>query len=158
MTDPTTTEETLTEPVEAPETDETTEEPQHDAPEVPEGTQQPEEEPEQEEPETFPRSYVEKLRKENAGYRERAQRADDLAAALWTVRVSATGRLADPTDLPMPEQADPLDAEAITTAVDDLLTRKPHLAARRVTGDVGQGVSGGSATVDLAGILRSRAS
>ncbi|WP_137120916.1 hypothetical protein [Segeticoccus rhizosphaerae] len=158
MTDPTTTEETVTEPVEAPETDETTEETREEPPEAPEGTQQPEEQPEEEEPETFPRSYVEKLRKENAGYRERAQRADDLAAALWTSRVSATGRLADPTDLPMPEQADPLDAEAVTAAVDDLLTRKPHLAARRVTGDVGQGVSGRSATVDLAGILRSRAS
>ncbi len=109
------------------------------------------------EPDTFPRSYVEELRQENGRYRQRAQRADDLAAALWTARVAATGRLADPTDLALPEDADPLDADAVTAAVDDLLARKPHLASRRPTGDVGQGVSGPAGTVNLAGVLRSRA-
>lgn len=111
----------------------------------------------QEEPETFPRSYVERLRDESAKYRQRAQRADDLAAALWAARVAATGRLADPTDLAMPEDADPLDADAVDAAVDDLLTRKPHLASRRPRGDVGQGQGGASTSVDLAGLLRSRA-
>lgn len=114
-------------------------------------------EPEPDEPDTFPRSYVEELRQENGRYRQRAQRADDLAAALWTARVTATGRLADPSDLPYPEDADPLDADAVTAAVDDLLTRKPHLASRRPRGDVGQGVSGPTDNVNLAGVLRSRA-
>lgn len=109
------------------------------------------------EPATFPRAYVEQLRKESAGYRDRARQADDLATRLHAALVGATGRLADPTDLPF-DQAHLDDPEAMGTAMDDLLARKPHLASRRVRGDVGQGASGGSATsVDLAGLLRSRA-
>jgi len=48
---------------------------------------------------TFPRSYVVKLRTENAQYRERARSADTYAERLHTELVRATGRLADPTDL-----------------------------------------------------------
>ena len=110
-----------------------------------------------EEPDTFPRSVVEDLRKENATYRTKAKDRDELAAALWTARVEATGRLADPTDLPLPEDVDPLDVEVVTAAVEDLLARKPHLASRRPRGDVGQGVSGRSESLDLAGLLRGRA-
>ncbi len=138
-----------------------------DAPETPdEPTTQPEapeagdgdENDPPEDAETFPRAYVERLRDESARYRTRAQRADDLAAALWTERVTASGRLADPSDLPMPADADPLDADAVTAAIDGLLDRKPHLASRRVAGDIGQGVGGGaSSSVDLAGMLRARA-
>ena len=36
---------------------------------------------ENEDPDTFPRSYVEQLRQENGKYRQRAQRADELARA-----------------------------------------------------------------------------
>lgn len=113
--------------------------------------------PPEEDGDTFDRAYVERLRDESARYRQRAGTADTLAAALWAERVTATGRLADPTDLPMPTDADPLDGDALTAAVDDLLTRKPHLASRRPTGDVGQGASGQADTVDLAGILRAGA-
>lgn len=109
------------------------------------------------EPDTFPRDYVERLRDESARYRQRAQRADDLAAALWGARVAASGRLADPTDLPMPEGADPLDPDAVATAVDDLLARKPHLASRRPRGDIGQGATASGEVVDLAALLRSNA-
>ncbi len=70
--------------------------------------------------------------------------------------MSATGRLADPSDLPFAESHVD-DAEALTAAIDELLTRKPHLASRRVTGDVGQGASKSGETVDLAGMLRARA-
>ena len=75
---------------------------------------------------------------------------------LHTALVAATGRLADPSDL---DYADEhlADADALNAALDDLLARKPHLASRRPRGDVGQGVSGPSDTVDLAGLLRSRA-
>lgn len=150
-------------------TDTTPQDPQEPAetPQGTEGTQEPTEpptdaqdpqEPAEEDPETFPRSYVQELRDENARYRQRAQRADDLAAALWEARVTATGRLADPTDLTMPEDADPLDPDTVSAAVDDLLTRKPHLASRRPRGDVGQGSTPDPEGVDLAGILRSRAS
>ncbi len=109
------------------------------------------------EPDTFPREYVEQLRDENAKYRQRAGRADDLAKRLHTALVAATGRLADPTDLPF-DESHLDDADALTAALDDLLTRKPHLASRRPTGDVGQGLSPDASTVNLAGILRAAAS
>ncbi len=107
------------------------------------------------EPETFPREYVVKLRQEAADARVKAKDRDDLAERLHAALVAATGRLADPTDLPY--EANHLDAaDALTAAVDDLLARKPHLATRRVSGDVGQGMSGAADTFDLAGLLRSR--
>jgi len=104
---------------------------------------------------SFPRSYVEKLRDENAKYRQRAQRSDELANRLHTALVTATGALQDPTDLAFNE--DHLDdPEALQQAIDELLAQKPHLAARRPRGDVGQGQTGTSNTVDLAEMLRSR--
>jgi hypothetical protein len=110
----------------------------------------------EEEPETFPREYVVNLRDEAAKYRTRAQRADDLAARLHTSLVAATGRLADPTDLPF-EESHLDEEEALTAAIDDLLARKPHLASRKPSGDVGQGATGDTTAVDLAGMLRARA-
>lgn len=106
--------------------------------------------------ERFSRSYVEKLRRENQRYRERAAEADGLAQRLHTALVAATGRLADPSDLDF-DAAHLDDTDALTAAVDDLLTRKPHLASRRPVGDIGQGATRTGDTVDLAGILRSRA-
>ncbi|CCK58951.1 hypothetical protein [Mycobacterium canetti] len=113
---------------------------------------------EAEEPETFPRSYVQELRQENGRYRQRAQQADAYAQRLHTELVRATGRLADPTDLPFnAEHLD--DADKLTAAIDDLLSRKPHLVNRRPVGDIGQGattpLSGNP--VDLAAILRAQA-
>lgn len=103
---------------------------------------------------TFPRAYVEKLRKEAADARVKAQKVDELAGALWAARVAATGRLADPTDLPMPEDVDPLDPEAVTAAVEELLARKPHLASRVPRGDVGAGVVSESAPFSLGALIR----
>lgn len=130
----------------------------------------PEEEVEQVEPEpnteetevteeaedTFPRSYVEKLRDESAKYRQRAQQTDTLAQRLHTALVEATGALQDATDLEYDEKHLD-DPEALQQAIDELIKAKPHLAARRPRGDVGQGHTGSSNPVDLAGILRSRA-
>ncbi|MGV9827010.1 hypothetical protein [Gordonia sp. NPDC003429] len=105
------------------------------------------------EPDTFDRAYVEKLRQENGKYRQRAQRADDLARRLHRALVEQTGKLADPTDLAFDE--DHLDdADSLTAAIDTLLAAKPHLAARRVAGDIGQGASKSSDGVNLLGILR----
>lgn len=105
----------------------------------------------------FPREYVEKLRKESAGYRERAQRADQLEQRLHTALVAATGRLADPTDLPF-DVGHLDDADALTAAIDELVEAKPHLKTRRLAGDVGQGAGGAKAgDVNLADLLRSRA-
>ena len=68
----------------------------------------------------------------------------------------ATGRLADPTDLEFAD--DHLDdPDALAAAIDDLLARKPHLASRRPTNEIGQGDTPSTATVDLAAILRRRA-
>ena len=100
---------------------------------------------------------MEKLRRENAGYRERANQADALAARLHTALVAATGRMADPTDLPF-DTAHLDDEQALIGAIDELLARKPHLANRRPFGDVGQGQQGKtSEPVNLADLLRSRA-
>lgn len=105
---------------------------------------------------TFPREYVEKLRDENAKYRQRAQKADDLAKRLHNALVTASGRLADPSDLEYsPEHLD--DPEALETAITDLLAKKPHLGSRKPVGSIGQGANVSDTTVDLAGLLRSRA-
>ncbi|MCG7430168.1 hypothetical protein [Dermacoccus nishinomiyaensis] len=108
------------------------------------------------EAETFPREYVEKLRKEAADARVKAKRADDLAARLHTALVAATGRLADPSDLPF-DDAHLEDADALNAAVDALLARKPHLASRRPVGSIGQGATSPADRVSLAGILRHNA-
>lgn len=149
------------------ETTETMQETSQDAQEAPETTElttSVEEVPDaaeehtepQEDDDTFPRDYVEKLRDENAKYRQRASRADDLAHRLHTALVTATGKLHDPEDLPFDEEHLD-DPEAMSAAVDDLLARKPHLASRKPVGNIGQGASGSTSTVDLAGLLRSRA-
>lgn len=111
-------------------------------------------ESDQEEPDTFPREVVENLRKENGKYRQRAQQADTYAARLHTELVRATGRLADPSDLEF-DDAHLEDPDALAAAVDDLLAKKPHLATRRPSGDIGQGNRGGTAQpVSLLQILR----
>lgn len=144
------------EAVDAPETGET--------PEVEETPTEGEETPEdgahgvsEGDPESFPRSYVEKLRGEAAAARVKAQKSEELAGALWEARVASLGRLADPTDLPMPEDADPLDPEAVSAAVDELLSRKPHLASRVPRGDVGGGVVQEPEAFSLGSLIRNAA-
>lgn len=108
------------------------------------------------EQDTFDRSYVEKLRKENAKYRDRAKRTDELAHRLQTALVAADGRLADPEDLPY-EDAYLDDPEALQDAITDLIRRKPGLRSRKFTGDVGAGDRGSKhkAPVDLLQIMKS---
>jgi hypothetical protein len=135
--------------------DESTAEPPETSPEGEEG---------QPEPESFPRSYVEDLRRESAGYRERAKRADVLAERLLaaTVASATAGIRADPTDLPasdalLDDDGFP-DAEAITAAARSLVERKPHLGDRRPTGTVDQGARESAETINLAGMIRGLAS
>lgn len=136
-------------PAELVETQEDAQDAQEDAQETQEDAQ--------EDAETFPRAYVEKLRQEAAEARVRAKRADDLARELFTARVAATGRLADPNDLPF-DDALLADLPALEAAIDELVAQHPHYAARRPRGDVGQGATGSDAgTVNLAGLLRARA-
>ena len=118
--------------------------------------EEPVEEPTDEEQDTFPRDYVEKLRDENAKYRQRAQKADDLAHRLHNALTAATGRLADPSDLPY-EESHLDDPEALETAISELLAKKPHLGSRKPSGNIGQGVSSSTDAVDLAAMMRARA-
>jgi hypothetical protein len=135
---------------------------------MPEPAEPPETPPEAEEgqpePDSFPRSYVEDLRRESAGYRDRAKRADALAERLLTASVATAtvGILADPTDLPasddlLDDDGFP-DPEAIATAARSLVERKPHLGDRRPTGTVDQGAREGAETINLAGMIRGLAS
>lgn len=116
----------------------------------------PQEHVEEEQPDTFPREVVEELRKENGRYRQRAKQADTLAQRLHVELVRATGRLADPDDLPFDEgHLD--DPQALAAALDDLLDRKPHLATRKPSGDIGQGQRGTtSEPFSLLGLLKQR--
>ncbi len=109
-----------------------------------------------EDAETFPREYVEKLRTENGKYRQRAGEADALATRLHTELVRATGRLADPTDLQF-DTDHIADAGKMAAAIDALLEAKPHLASRRPVGDIGQGQRGnGTAAFSLLQKLKER--
>lgn len=113
------------------------------------------------EPELFPREYVERLRQEAAEHRTKAKRGDALAQRLVLSYAQALGKLADPRDLPYDDALcddDGIpDPTKIADAVDELLTRKPHLGDRRPRGDVGQGATTEAVTFDLAGMLRSAA-
>lgn len=112
--------------------------------------------------ETFSRSYVEKLRKESAKYRDRAKQVDEitaerdgLARRLHAALVASDGRLADPTDLEF-DAAHLEDGQALSQAIGDLIARKPGLRARKIGGDVGAGKRGTPKTreVDLINIIR----
>lgn len=117
---------------------------------------------------TFPRDYVEKLRTEAAGHRTKAREAEarvetavaeavtPLQQRLHALIVEKTGKLADASDLPF-DAAHLDDETALASAIDTLLTAKPHLATRTVSGDVGQGAGEPKETFSLAGMLGARA-
>lgn len=106
---------------------------------------------------TFTRDYVTGLRREAAQHRTRATEAeaarDALADELWAARVTATGRLVDPSDLPRPTDTD-ATPDAVDEAVTALLESKPHLARRRVGGSIGQGEGTAGPDVSLSTLLR----
>lgn len=140
-------------------------EPEHQGPGVADAT--PEPDVEDTDPETFPRAYVQQLRDEAAKYRQRAGRADEAARRLLeaTVRSAVRDHLADPTDLlTFVDETELVDGDGwpdpdkITAAAESLAASKPHLAPRRPRGDIGQGAAPSSETVNLAAIMRSRAS
>lgn len=101
--------------------------------------------------------YVKKLREEAAAQHLNPKRADDDTRKVFQLRVAATGRLADPTDLAF-DEALLEDSEALTGAIDDLLAAEPITASAASVGSVGQGAVGdASHNADRAGTLRSRA-
>ena len=106
---------------------------------------------------TFPRSYVEDLRKENADYRTRTKAAEELAdqlgRRLHTALVTASNRLENPADLAY-DASHLEDPEQLAAALDALLADRPYMAKRVVKGDVGQGNRGGSVGVSWADLFR----
>lgn len=104
---------------------------------------------------TFPRTYVEDLRQESAGYRTQLRAVQE---RLHSELVRATGLLADPADLEF-DPAHLEDPETLTAAIEALVATKPHLKARRFAPDAAaQGTQGkASAGVDLLGMLRANA-
>lgn len=107
---------------------------------------------------TFPRSYVKRLRERSAGYRARAKDAEartaELERALFTERVRALDVLADPSDLPF--DAELLeDPDALRAAADDLVARRPHYRRRGVAAGTGSRDEAGSGPgVSLLGLMR----
>lgn len=113
--------------------------------------------PDDDDPDTFDRAYVERLRRESGDHRRRAreaeQVADELRAQLWRERVDSLGLLADPGDLPF--DAELLDdPEGIRAAVDKLLDERPHLRSRRIRERIGQGEGSPTSGVSLSALLR----
>lgn len=114
---------------------------------------------------TFPRSYVEQLRAENARYRQRAARADEATERLLSTAVAAAADvLADPADLlTFGDRDDLLDDEGwpdphkIADAAARLAETRPHLATRRPGGNIGQGATAPGDDTNLAAMLRARA-
>lgn len=119
---------------------------------------QDDEDDEDDDGDTFPRHYVERLRSRSAGYRARAKTAEgrvtELEQALYTERVRALDVLADPTDLPYdPDALD--DPDALRAAVDELVSKRPHLRRRGVARDTGSREQHeGGDSVSLLGLMR----
>ena len=71
------------------------------------------------------------------------------------------GRLIDVDDLAFDQQFldedGIVDADKVTAAIDELVKRKPHLAAQRPSGIVPQGARPEPTRVDLHGMLRGNA-
>jgi hypothetical protein len=111
-----------------------------------------------EEQDTFPRDYVEKLRKESADYRTRAQRAEEAEKRLHDLAVAqaVSGILVSADELHWREEfADPdgwPDHDKIRAAAEDLVQQRPYLG--RPSGDVGQGRHDDEQEVSLLGLLR----
>lgn len=108
---------------------------------------------------TFDADYVKALRAEAAEYRVKAKRADALAQQALAALVTADGRLIDPSDLQYSEEFagkdGTLDTAAVRTAIDALIDAKPHLARKRPTGPIAQGVRPSKAEPNLLQIIQS---
>ena len=93
-----------------------------------------------------------KLRRQAQRYRLRARdassKAERYARELFTARLAALDVLADTSDIPFdPELLD--EPDALAQAVAELVERKPHLAKRLASGDIGQGAGAGGNPGDV---------
>lgn len=93
-----------------------------------------------------------KLRRQAQRYRLRARdassKAERYARELFTARLAALDVLADPSDMTFDlELLD--EPDALAQAVAELVKRKPHLAKRLASGDIGQGAGAGGNPGDV---------
>ncbi|MUL80510.1 MULTISPECIES: hypothetical protein [unclassified Mycolicibacterium] len=99
-----------------------------------------------------------KLRSEAHNLRERTKaaesRADELSRALWTARVTATGKVENPAEIAYnAEILDDLDA--MNEAIDAAIAERPYIRSRKVIGDAGQGERGEvTGPQDFSGLFR----
>lgn len=98
-----------------------------------------------------------KLRSEAKALRERTKaseaRTEELSRALFTARVEATGRVANPAEIAYaPDLLD--DSDALNAAIDAAIEARPYIR-RTVTGDAGQGQRSENLTpTDFSGLFR----
>lgn len=103
---------------------------------------------------TFPREYVERLRRENQTYRDRARAAESTA---WRALVESTGLVVNADEVPRPDGA-ALDLDGALAAAREAIAARPYIAARRARGNIGQHEGPGSTTaVSLSSLLRAGA-
>jgi len=130
-------------------------EPIEDAPEALRNS----ESPQDAEP-TFDPAYIAQLRQEAAEGRVKAKRADALARQAVRAIVRSDGRLIDADDLAFDAQflddEGLVDSEKVTAAIDSLVERKPHLAARRPSSEIPQGAQPMPGQVSLLDLLQGR--
>ena len=107
---------------------------------------------------TFDPAYIAQLRQEAAQGRVKAKRADALARQATKAIAASDGRLIDPDDLAFDEQfldeEGLVDADRVRVAIDSLVERKPHLAARRPSSSITQGAQPEPGQVSLLDFLR----
>lgn len=112
---------------------------------------------------TFPRSYVQRLRERSNGYRlqlrERESDVDRLQRQLFAERLQRLDLVVDHDAVPYdPALLD--DDDALQEHVEGLLAAKPYLRKRKVSGNIGQHSSNGvgGSSVSLMDKLRHNAS
>lgn len=111
---------------------------------------------------TFPRSYVQRLRERSNGYRlqlrERESDVDTLQRQLFAERLQRLDLVIDHDAVPYnPALLD--DDDALQEHVEELLAAKPYLRKRKVSGNIGQHSSnGGGSGFSLMDTLRHNAS
>ena len=107
---------------------------------------------------TFDPAYIAQLRQEAAQGRVKAKRADALARQATKAITASDGRLIDPDDLAFDEQfldeEGLVDSDRVRAAIDALVERKPHLAARRPSSSLTQGAQPAPGQVSLLDFLR----
>lgn len=116
-----------------------------------------------EEPDSFPRDYVEQLRREAAEHRTKAKRADELELMLLETLIARAGSgvLHDPEDVWEGKEVDDFldedgmpSLEKVRTAVEELVERKPHLAVQKPRGDIDQGAREQPTSPNLLDLIR----